>query len=489
MRYAYVQNDVAIIGAADSLVEFDAFQAELSNANVAYKEPSFKDMLTDPLYSSLTRPPLLVIHATAEDRAEFFSKYDISEVKKNALINKHGDMLAEVQENPYAADSSTGGKSIFDLHNLGTNDRWDKRTEAEKEADAEMKKRYDEAAKKGELSGGDSFKGATAGNSNPAAPKKGGAQITDIRTTVNADGSVTIDNILGVKGLYDKEVLSRSDAIAKLSAVEGETRDLTALSNDELGEALKTAELVKENDFEGVFADEDPRFVPEPVDPDSEEYEIDAAGMIAIYHKVDVIGDKLDKVRTVLLIGDITLDDEATVARNCPHGSWFATPRQLRAEEMAKVLTDAGLMVKVYAVNDKGERLAPEGVQVITEEAEADGPRPWNSRSKELTKMSKEELEEVLKSYDPAEFIYTGKYRGAQDGTIVYIAPRSYFEKNDELYPFPLGINHILPADLKEVEPGVYVSMSRNFTNIQFELAQKGMKESMYLRLLINNSR
>lgn len=432
MLYAFEDDQVVFVAAATSTEEFKSFMAkmmamsqeDLEAHHLQSADPvGFTDMLTDQRFSEMKMSPIALYFE--QSNKSFLDFHQIKIVTLNNVKDRQTEMLAEDEDDPYAHDCDDN-RTIGEIHNLDDDDRWDKRSDAEIENDARMRKLYEEAKKSGDLSGDDSFA--------PATNKKTEARITDIRTRVNPDGSVEIDHAIGVKGLYDKP--------KENAAIEEEI---------------------------------------------STDMAIDVDGDIAIYYKVDIAGIRISKVEEA--IGDAFDLDTATAYRNSPDGCWAAFPRQMQAERFSAVLTTVGIKSKIYGVNDAGERLAPEGVEVVdTLRKTETPPRRWNDRAGELETMTDEQKAENLKTIRANEFLFCGKYHGPVRGVVLTITPASYFAENGELWEGGSldEIKHLLPLDIEEVEPGLYQTKARDWNNVSFDMAKRGFVESMKLQMHLN---
>lgn len=429
MLYAFEDNDAIYVAAASTTEELKQFMIKMESMSqddmdehylVHADQITFIKMLSDARFSDMRMAPLVLIFS--QKNTSFLEHHQIQIVTHTNAIDRQADMLAEDTEDPYSHESDDN-RTIGEIHNLDGYDRWDKRSEEEIEQDEQMRKLYEKAKKSGDLSGDDSFA--------PATNKKSEARITDIRTRVNPDGSIEIDNAIGVKGLYDAP---------------------------------------KETTEEEVSTD----------------MSIDVDGDIAIYYKVDIDGWRISKVEDA--VADSFDLDTATAYRNSPDGCWAAFPRQMQAERFAAVLTSAGIKSKVYAVNDEGVRLAPEGVEVVDTKRTVElPPRRWNARSAEIETMTDDEKKENLKSVRANEFLFCGKYHGPARGVIMTITPASYFVENGELWDGSLEeIKHLLPLDIEEIEPGLYQTKSRDWNNVSFDMAKRGFVESMKLQMHVN---
>ena len=486
MLYAFEDRLISVVGAADTLIDFEDFIRKTDSSFVKPEEigvksaelASLMDMLTEDLFQGFKKAPVMVEHLDTNARDAFNERFNITVVKRNAVINKHEDMLTAELEDPYSAEA-TDIRPIEEIYDLETNDHWDKRTEEEKTKDEENKKAFKESQKKGDISG-DSF------GPNPERKRKGkdaddtdpNVFVTDIKAYRGDDGELEIDTVLAVKGLHDAREDEQDYKELKKAPHDPNRQAATLANSDAAKEASDKAD--EEARQSKALAE---------AEADSEDLEVDMRGHIAIYHKVDVDGSKLSDIRDLLMDEEIDLNHTAIVQRNNSIGCWFAFIRQIQAEEAAKVLVSAGFTVETYAVNDAGERLAPKGIQVVDTTAEGEEhPRPWNFRAKEIRKMKADEKKANLKTVKPPEFIFCGNYEGAVHGTIIYITPRSYFKEHNKMWEDSLEINHLLPLDFSEVSPGVYRSKSRDWNHISFDLNSRGFKENLMLQIALNMS-
>lgn len=452
MLYARQDGKTLIVAAADSLPELEGFYAEAVQASEPkYShefQPDLMQMMTDDRFVSLRKAPYVFDFATAEALDAFRRQYDIELVKPNRMHSLHDAMMTAIEGDPYAPRAEgEERKTIGEIHNLETDDRWDNRSEQEKVEDAEMKRKYEEAEKRGELSG-ESFGGGASKT----------ARVTDIRTSRDQDGKVRIDNVLGVKGLHD-------DRLDEMAAA------------DKRGVTGATGEPIKKRDDRVI----------------DETMAIDPYGEIAVYFKLFVSGKTIKEVRPFLMAVNFPLS-QAVKSRDADDGCWFAFAREELAREGAERLTKAGMTTESYAVDAYGERLVAKGVAgvevVDTGAAQVEPPRPWNDQADDLKTMTPEQLEANQKSYKGAEFVFCGQYEGAQLGCIIYVTPKSWFEKNNTMWPEPLDIAHILPAHVKPYQdkPGVYQSLSTDWHGLTFELSnRRGFHESMYLQIHLNS--
>lgn len=453
MLYAHQDGLRVIVAAASTVSELEKFYATASTAERGeVNRPAPFDMMLDEYLSRFKVPPIIIEYSNDDDVEALIADYGITLVKKNALVDRHADMVEELDK---VIDEETlpEGMTIGEFYGLDKDDPWDKRSDEEKAQDEAFKKAYEEAKAAGKLSG-DSF----------AAPKGDNVRVTDINTVTDADGNIVIRDVMAQKGLHADNSEEREAAeAAKAAGLPQPTADTSA-----------PAAAPSKTEVE--------------VEVDSDDLSIDPNGMVAVYHKVEVTGAKLAEVKPVLTAVKIDVDALATVQRNSSTGCWFAFLRLTQAEKVAETLGNAGYEVEVYGVNDLGERLVPKGVQIVDTEAErVDPPRPWNDRAAEIPAMTDEEKAANDKSLDASEFLFTGAYHGAETGCILFVTPKSYFAAHKVMYPEPLDIAALLPPDLKEVSPGVYKTTSRDWINLTQDMARRGFIESILLQLYLNN--
>ena len=430
MHYGIRDGLTVLVAASDSLVEYEGFVGEVNSYQhspqslgiINAEVPSVIVFMTDERFAGFSRAPLVIDYPNEEAIEEFNNRYHLSLLKRNALIKKQEDMLHEAAS---VIDDPDKDKTIEELYGLDVEDIWDNRTAEEIEQDEQMKKLYDEAKKKGELSG-DSFA--------PSKKKKnkGGVYVTDVHAHTDTDGDTVIDKALVVKKSGDSE--KKKKVIIEL---------------------------------------------------DSDDDTIDLDGHIAVYHRLDVENAKKTEIQPILEDAGANV----IVSRNFSGGCWFAFLTQAQAEKYGKIVEDAGFIIEIYAVNDAGKRMVPKGVEMVDPNAALDEiapPRPWNDRAKEITAMAKDEKAANWKTVVGKEFYITGNYSLAL-GTIIYITPKSYFDAKGQFWGKSLNIDHLLPVDFKEVSPGKYASKSRDWNHISYEMARRGFRENMMLQIYLNN--
>lgn len=578
MLYGKFQGTETVVCAADEMAEFEKFKTSVdfvaSGLFADQRQPSPVEVWKDQLFSKLKLPPIIFKHTDADQQQAFADKIGLNVQPDTRLVDRHSEMIASVTKDAYAYDpreDQKDNRTIAEIHGLDQADPWDKRSNEEKALDEHFKKQMKEAEKAGKLSS-DSWGGGK---------KPDGARVTEVNTTVAADGSVEIDNIRAIKGLHSDNTADLKDAQRRAAmraeaveyaekegrsadpkdwifcviAAEGDTelpvaavlcereffaqnghlddREATALVEhalpDHMSEVMEgyfefsgsvgdlKADLTKagfsySEELE-VFLSEDgnrgarddemgPIAIDEPVAEEEQTADpalvIDPTGENMLFYKVEVTGAGL--VTTNGLFDEAMKSHvEATcfASRDVENGCWFAFKRSFHADKLQRYLAALGLDIeKAFGVDHNGERLVPKGAaEVVDVPDEKDyGPRPWNDRAAEWHSLTEEERAEAWKKLKGEEFLYCGAYRGPDVGCVITIVPAEWFAKHGTMWettsdPKALDIASVLPMDLKEFSPGVYVTKSRGWNELTFDLARRGFRENLFLKLHLNVSR
>jgi len=544
MIFAAANNSSLIVAAADDVAELETFysKAILSKDKIFDNEyqPSVIDMMMDQRFLNFKKPPYVFEFDDEITRENFAKIYHIEIVPDFILVDKHKAMLASLENDPYAPNADA--RLIGEILGLEDNDPWDQRTEEQRAQDEENRKEAEIAKKAGKLSG-DSF-----GPSKRTKKKNSEIGVKEITTHEDNDGNLVIDNVLAVKGLYDdngKGVwLPRDSEVQEIKVADAEPDErFYRFQTTEIGHAqaidtwlellgvlpepkkvdpeIRSKIIVGEgeNETSAWFAIRnelianklfyllkniqiqftvdvvDANFVTIDVFVQNEalaQY-INPQGHIAIYHRIDVINGELAEVLWVLdkesAVQQKDLISSIVAARGQMQDyCWLACATKYGAEEIEQVLKKnsefANSEIEIYGVNDLGERLVPKGIEILEEDHTPEPPRPWNDKAFEWHAMTDEQrkADEVAVMSD--EFIYSGSYKGAA-GCIVYVTPRSYFKRTGEMWNQPLD-SHWFPQDMKQISPGVFQTKSRNWIDLNNELAKRGLVESLALQLYIN---
>lgn len=540
MIYATVKNNLSIVAAADNVAELEAFFESQKGGQyfISKYQPTEDDMYL-PEFLCFRMPPYVFEHTDSAQAKEFLFDRSVKVVSEPALIERHRSMLdALEEENGGVVESDTRTiAEILDLVGEGK-DRWDTRSpeeiEKDKDKQEEYKKIADAARKAGTLTD-DSF-----------VPEKGSkVGITDIRSVQHADGSVTIDRVLAVTDHYKNNGLSSEEIEARDGPTKPVVEDteevfyrfdvkdddmeilgellidigimpnysnLTPLENYQhiivkkgqsskggwftiRGEknANKMCGTLDRHNFKfGVkLVDAAGKKVGKFVRNDALAQQIEPEGRLSVFYRIDFDGLDIWEIDH-LLPKDGKLDVCAKDRGETKEGSWVVVLTQKVAEEIRAIVaaTHSTVSNEVYAINEGGERILPKGSSTTVVDPNAVvilPPRPWNNRTNELETMTLEELAENTKTVKASEFIFCGWYNGSQDGTVVYICPKSYFLEHEVDYDGPLNISHLLPRDLKEIGNGIYTTKSQNYENLSMTLALKGFRESLMFNIYLNN--
>jgi hypothetical protein len=219
----------SLVVAADTVEQFIEWcEVVRGQENGNYEElytSTMMDALVNPIYKGYKHFIQAAYHTSEEQREAFWTEWEIVEVKSLVGRDRQADMLHAKKEEIRVATETPeqAAMTIEERSGLDKFDPWDRRSDEEKAADAEMKKKIEEMRKKGELSG-DSFGGADA-------------------QRASRDRGTSKDE----PGCYSRE--AALDAL-KTFLPEGEGDFLDDLSNEELAEELKEAGVP---DVKGVF--------------------------------------------------------------------------------------------------------------------------------------------------------------------------------------------------------------------------------------------
>jgi hypothetical protein len=504
--YAKRDGTNLIVAAADSLVEMEELFTRTSGvAGLRLNRPTAADMMMDERFQSLKAIPGVYEFDARPEQDTFADQYGITVIGPNKLVDRHTDMLEKLEEDPYFLPSEDEDdpdrvkRTIGEMHGINKDDPWDKRSDEDKVKDEAYKKKYEAAKKAGKLSGDDSF-----------APPGSQARVTDIDTTRNADGTISIDKVLATKGVYEDNDRDRREAEKRVvgrgapaggkgtpnkKASGRSIEDIVGgVLNPEEGARLQAqADRAVGAEDEDVISIRDLMAqMREPIlDENGVDMTISESDDIPMFYKLEFVGAHVADLEAVLDTNEVWGNVHAS--RDTGDDCWFAFVRHKHGLAFENAATEAGFKIAEhpFGVKPDGDRLVEKSVKgvtvVDTGEKREIGPRPWNARAAELEKMTEEERAEEWKNCKGDEFIFCGTYEGAAMGTIVYITPKSYFEEHGVMFDQPLNIDHLIERDVKEITPGgIYRTLSRDWNSLSFALSKKGMVENMYLQLYLN---
>jgi hypothetical protein len=158
---------------------------------IGRRQTEFMDKFTHE-FGRVREDVFVFSHKDTAQQEAFITKYQITILNPQNAWDRHDDMV-DFDAPDYYDVSET--RTIEELEGLTEgNDRWDRRTDEQKEADKKMKEMIEQLKKDGQMSSDGSF--------SRRKPKKGEgdlAHVDEIRTTRNADGTISIDNVLARK--------------------------------------------------------------------------------------------------------------------------------------------------------------------------------------------------------------------------------------------------------------------------------------------------
>lgn len=431
MLYARQDGVRTIVAAAGTPVEFEAFDAIINEMEprhfVSMVRPDAVDLMSENDYRGFRKSPYVFMHYDVDQRNRFAETCALKVLSfHEALAERQRKMLASDLLDPYV--EGVDERSIAQIHGLDKYDRWDKRSDEEKAKDEEWRKEAEKLRKAGKMSS-DSFAPTEEAPSADDAKTKDRIHVSKIEAVQEQDGKITVTNVSAHK-------ITQGDA---------------------------------------------------PVVDTSNDLRIASDGSASIFHRLDVTDTNYND--TVQAITQCGFDAGETIVAgsDTATGCWIAVSRQDHAIVLEEALRGMGLNVSRSTVNELGEVILPSDVRVVEEAITVEPPRPWNGRQAEIDAMDDDARKEWLKAMEASEFLFAGDYHGPKHGCSLFIAPKSYFKQEGEMYPHPLNIAHLLPSDCKEIAPGQYSSMSRDWVMLGHDLHRKGFTESLMLRIYVNN--
>jgi hypothetical protein len=217
-----------VVVAGHTLEEFQAWFASLNHEGALYtaaRETEMFEHLMNDEWTDLKTTVYVFDFDHDYNQAEFARLHDIVILPRMEAIDRNGDMDYLSRGD----DMMNETRTIAEIFNLGDDDPYDKRSDAEKAADKIMSERMKQLQKDDQISS-DSFAPVT----------KGGVAVTDIHASTNADGTVSIDGINAVKYKGDEAEEARKQM--ERVRQEGYVARRTALQ-----EAAQIVDLTAEN--------------------------------------------------------------------------------------------------------------------------------------------------------------------------------------------------------------------------------------------------
>lgn len=433
MLYARHAGERTIVAAADTLAEFEAFNDIVTGLRpspfVIFERPDAVDLMSEDDYTGLRTSPYVFSHADSEQRDAFVATCNIKLLRfREALVERQQKMLASDHLDPYV--EGVDERTISQIYGLDQDDRWDKRSDEQKAKDEEWRKRADDLRKAGKLSS-DSFAPVT--DDTKASDK---IHVSKIEAVQEKDGSITVTDVSAHKIMGDS-----------------------------------------------IYGPASPD---QPVEDVSDDLRI-GDGSASIFHRLDIVGKNLGEITALTTQCGFDLSKRSVASKDTKTGCWVALERQDSAMVIEEALRGMGVDVSLTTVNDLGQAILPKGIRVVEEAVIAQPARPWNGRQSEIDALDDEGRKAWVKGVEGAEFLFAGDYHGPKHGCSLFIAPKTYFVAEGEMYPSPLDIAHLLPSDCKEVAPGQYSTMSRDWMTLSHDLLKRGFTESLILRIYVNN--
>lgn len=190
MIYAYAPSPTqTIVAAALNRATFEQWFLGMTGEHYqSAVETDIWDHMADPHLELFRTTVFTFTHQDAAQQQAFIDAHQLMMCTKERAADRHTDMLNWDAPDPYSPEDN---RTIAEIYDLVTNDRFDKRTDEQKAQDLEIKKMMDDLRKKGEISE-DSF---------APLPEAGedAMRVSDVRVKTHRDGSQEIDNILASK--------------------------------------------------------------------------------------------------------------------------------------------------------------------------------------------------------------------------------------------------------------------------------------------------
>lgn len=192
MLFGYRKDGETVItakhGTSTMYQEWRTALPESDETYVSVRETEFMDKFGDE-FGRMRHDVYIFSHKDTKQQDAFIEKHQVTINPPVTAWDRH-DTMVDFDAPDYYDVTET--RTIEELTGLDTDDRWDRRTDEQKEADQKMKEMIDELKKNGEITNDDSF-----------APRQkegeGTAHVDEIRTSIGADGKVQIDNVLATK--------------------------------------------------------------------------------------------------------------------------------------------------------------------------------------------------------------------------------------------------------------------------------------------------
>ncbi len=506
MIYGYTAKDEdgshVIVTANDTLADFKAMAERLgelggtTRVNVA----EGIEFLMDSKLSGLMHAIVISNDDDVIQTPYSIGGFEIEIVHKNRAI-EHQRVMMDKEENDIFHHETGDKRPLGEVFGLKDNDPWDTRTEEQKNKEQSVKGK--DANKAGDLTGDGSF---------APAKKDKTARVTDVRVALNADGSVNSADVLAVKGLHDKDepgedgpAPEEAKATAVILTSDNDFTSsgfVTLLSNlginpDTIefgpgwlitprgGEASQLVYSLNKRGFEVRST-----VIGSPFEPNMAQTLAVGRPPFAMFYRVDVRNLSIEDMVQVLEEEGVVFSTLLGRGEN-EDGCWIGVSVERLATNYADAIRARHPLAEteVYAVSLSGDRMAPEGVEVVDPNAIATyGPRPW-SDPVAWALLTDEERADESKKVKAEEFIFSGSYHMGR-GSVVLFTPKVYFETHNEPWDgevapfvepfFPQAFGMVTNND------GTFSARSVQYDSMAFKLSRQGFHESTRYRLWMN---
>ena len=196
MLYGFRDGSTVYVTAGDNQSQYDIFVQGIGTLEFNGEVPNVFELMTNPLTSGMDEA-FRIEFETEEAAIEAASKCGIELETAVRAREKRIKMQILAEEEAERSDKEENGQATVDhrtieeIYGLDKNDPWDKRTPEQIEQMEKMKEKMKEASKNGGVSG-ESF--------SPKKKKDDLARVWDAKTSIDANGNITINSVLAAKG-------------------------------------------------------------------------------------------------------------------------------------------------------------------------------------------------------------------------------------------------------------------------------------------------
>lgn len=187
MIYAFTRNNETFLVALANGThkEFMNVMKDIVDVTSELSEVDIIEQMMDDELAKFSRTIFALAAKDEQTLQDFNSTHGVILLHPARALDKHNDMIRAEEPDPYDVNDK---RTVAELTGTDDHDPWDKRSEEEIEEDKKMKEIIEQMKKDGKVSE-ESFSPVT----------KDGVRVTDIRTVINKDGSISVDNVLARK--------------------------------------------------------------------------------------------------------------------------------------------------------------------------------------------------------------------------------------------------------------------------------------------------